>query len=248
MRCRLNVIFLVLAWSPIVTDLVAVPKSKGNSEDIRITVELNNGTRFVGTAIGLDHLPIRVDFGNIQIPPSVIQQITSSKDNQATVIRFKNGDQLTGHLILKQLKLKTRYGIATLPTDRIKVVAFSWQGSPANVALAGKWFAEVPGTYRGVIGAGNDPITITFTQSAGKLVATYTITDPQFSTKPYKGTLADLKEVAGKERTLKFRYRDAMNNGYYVITFSKDLKQLTGTYEIDGDGQSSTNTVTATKL
>ena len=63
----------------------------------------------------------------------------------------------------------------------------------------------------------------------------------------YKGTLKGFKEVKGKERTVYCKYSDAMNDGDYTISFSKDYKQLDGHYNVDQEGESDANTVSAKK-
>ena len=118
---------------------------------------------------------------------------------------------------------------------------------PAARAAAKKWHSSVAGTYKGVVGGNSDAIIITFAHKDGALTATYTIDDPQFDPKPYSGKLMSFNETPGKELTLTCRYEDAMNAGSYEISFSKDLKHLTGTYLIDNEGESDANKVTASK-
>lgn len=124
--------------------------------------------------------------------------------------------------------------------------------APAPVVVAPKpaevkWHEGITGTYKGVVGGNGDALVLTFTRVAGELTATYTIDDPAFNPKPYNGKLMKFAETKGKELTLTCRYEDDMNAGGYELTFSKDLKQITGTYAIDGEGESDGNNMTATK-
>ncbi len=120
----------------------------------------------------------------------------------------------------------------------------SMDGKPSADA---KWYDGVAGaTYKGVVGGNSDPIIFKFAKDGDALVATYTIDDKAFAQQPYKGKLLKAAET-DKPLTLKARYEDDMNNGSYQITFSKDLKTLTGVYVIDGEGESPANTVSATR-
>jgi hypothetical protein len=109
------------------------------------------------------------------------------------------------------------------------------------------WYAGASGTYEGTVGGNADPITITIAIVDDVIAGHYRIDDPAFSSKAYQGTLQDFKEVEGKTRTFSCRYSDEMNDGSYTLTFSEDLKTISGTYEIDGEGYSDSNTVHAKK-
>ena len=125
------------------------------------------------------------------------------------------------------------------------VSSSSTMATPVAAAPVMNWSDGVAGFYSGKVGGNGDPITIILTNFNGTLGGTYMIDDPAFSAKPYKGTLTDFKAVAGKPMTLSCRYTDEMNSGTYELTFSPDLKSLSGTYEIENEGASDENTVSA---
>jgi RNA polymerase sigma factor (sigma-70 family) len=83
-----------------------------------VVVDLNDGSRVVGRSASLKELRLKASFGEVSIP---IEQVASLqfKDDQGTaVVRFHNGDQLTGTLDLKalgDLKVMTALGETTVP-------------------------------------------------------------------------------------------------------------------------------------
>jgi RNA polymerase sigma factor (sigma-70 family) len=91
---------------------------------MQVAVDLKDGSRVVGQAVGLKELLLRTSFGEVRIP---IEQVASLqlKDEQGTsVIRFHNGDQLTGLLDLKalgDLKVATALGETAVPLKLVSL-------------------------------------------------------------------------------------------------------------------------------
>ena len=85
---------------------------------IAVSVELNDGSRVVGTSDGPRELRLKTSFGAARIPVAQIASV-QFKDDQGTVtVRFHNGDQLSGTLDLKalgDLKVLTALGETTVP-------------------------------------------------------------------------------------------------------------------------------------
>lgn len=86
---------------------------------VQMTIELVEGSKILGTPIDLTALPMKVDFGEIEVALTLIQQLTFTKDRASIVVKFRNSDQVTGALLLKQVKIKTAFGQATIPIERI---------------------------------------------------------------------------------------------------------------------------------
>jgi hypothetical protein len=84
-----------------------------------MTLELTDGSRIVGAAIELASLPLRADFGRVQIPLALIAHGQFASDRASLQVRFRNNDVLTGQLELETFKLRTPYGEATVPAKRV---------------------------------------------------------------------------------------------------------------------------------
>ncbi len=90
---------------------------------VQLTVDLLDGSKIIGPPIELTAIPMKVDFGEVSIGLPLLQQITFTKDRASIVAKFRNGDQLTGALLLKQVKVKTAFGPATILVERIAKVS-----------------------------------------------------------------------------------------------------------------------------
>lgn len=97
----------------------ASPSTPSPVPNVQMTIELIEGSKILGSPIELTALPMKVDFGEIEVALTLIQQLTFTKDRASVVVKFRNGDQVTGALQLKQIKIKTAFGQATIPIERI---------------------------------------------------------------------------------------------------------------------------------
>lgn len=95
------------------------PAPAPTSDNVQLTVELVDGSRIIGPPISISTLPLKAEFGEVKLPLTLIQQCSFTKDRASLVVKFRNGDQLTGALLLKQIKVKTAFGQATIPIERI---------------------------------------------------------------------------------------------------------------------------------
>jgi RNA polymerase sigma factor (sigma-70 family) len=83
-----------------------------------VSVELNDGSRVVGTAAAPRELPLKTSFGEVRIPVAQVGSVQFKDDRGTVAVRFHNGDQLTGTLDLKaigDLKVLTALGETTVP-------------------------------------------------------------------------------------------------------------------------------------
>lgn len=83
-----------------------------------VVVDLNDGSRVVGRSASLKELRLRASFGEVSIPIEHVTSLQLKDDQGAAVVRFHNGDQLTGNLDLKalgDLKVTTALGESTVP-------------------------------------------------------------------------------------------------------------------------------------
>lgn len=99
------------------------PTSPPQVQSVQMTIELIEGSKILGSPIELTALPMKVDFGEIEVALTLVQQLTFTKDRASVVVKFRNGDQVTGALQLKHIKIKTAFGQATIPIERIAKVS-----------------------------------------------------------------------------------------------------------------------------
>jgi RNA polymerase sigma factor (sigma-70 family) len=101
-----------------------VPDGQGKEDaekktaPFRLTVDLADGSRVVGQSSDLKELRLRASFGEVTIPIDQVQSLQLKDEQGTTLVRFHNGDQLTGILDLKavgDLKLTTALGETTVP-------------------------------------------------------------------------------------------------------------------------------------
>jgi hypothetical protein len=85
---------------------------------MQVAVDLKDGSRLVGQAGGLKELLLRTSFGDVRIPAEQVQSLQLKDEQGTAVVRFHNGDQLTGLLDVKalgDLKVTTALGETTVP-------------------------------------------------------------------------------------------------------------------------------------
>ena len=89
-----------------------------------VSVERNND--LTGSIVDLASLKVDTEFGEVSIPMAKVDGIkmhADAKDN--SIIAFKNGDLVTGRIVLEVVKLKTEWGTAHINTSKIQTVMYS---------------------------------------------------------------------------------------------------------------------------
>jgi hypothetical protein len=128
---------------------MAVPRP---APDGRFHAYLNDGSHLIGKLDIGEKLTLESALGRVEVPPAEIVAIDFSQDK--AIVRFRNGDQLTGALPLMNLKLTTLWGQAEIELRHLQTIisheqfvqsSMSPDGSPATWAPAG---TMMPG-YRG---------------------------------------------------------------------------------------------------
>lgn len=97
----------------------SAPEASAPDAAVTLTVELLDGSRIIGPPVDLKSLPLKVDFGDVDIPLSLIDHAAYTKDRAAIVVKFANGDQLTGVAQLDRLLIRTAFGQASVPLSRV---------------------------------------------------------------------------------------------------------------------------------
>lgn len=91
-----------------------------------VFVSLDQNNELSGKILELEALKVETAFGSVSIPMTKVDGIkmhADAKDN--AVIAFKNGDLVTGKVILEVVKLKTEWGTAHIKTDKVETITNS---------------------------------------------------------------------------------------------------------------------------
>lgn len=110
------VFVLSLAWLP--SRAAGAPAAE--SAAFRFTAELTDGTKVTGDLPDLDALPLRVDFGEVEIPLRLIHSVQIGRGDSPVKVRFLNGDLLSGRLGFETLVLSTKYGRLSIAVQQIE--------------------------------------------------------------------------------------------------------------------------------
>ena len=86
-------------------------------------VNLSQDRELSGSLVEMADMKVTTSFGEVAIPFSKIDGIKLHADaSDSSVIAFKNGDLITGKVVLDQVKLKTDWGAAHVNTTQIESV------------------------------------------------------------------------------------------------------------------------------
>lgn len=107
---------LFMASNAVAQDDVAEPSAPGTV----LYVNLSQNRELTGTLVEMQDMKVTTSFGDVSIPFEKIDGIKLHADaNDSSVIAFKNGDLITGKVVLDQVKLKTDWGAAHVNTTQI---------------------------------------------------------------------------------------------------------------------------------
>lgn len=118
----------------LIVALIAIPMlmASANAQELtapvsgKVFVSLDRNNDLSGVVLELEALKVETAFGAVSIPMSKIDGIkmhADAKDN--AVIAFKNGDLVTGKVILDIVKLKTEWGTAHINTEKVETITNS---------------------------------------------------------------------------------------------------------------------------
>ena len=95
----------------------------GPSGETILYVNLSQDRELSGTLVEMADMKVTTSFGEVSIPFAKIDGIKLHADAEdSSVIAFKNGDLITGKVVLDQVKLKTDWGAAHVNTAQIESV------------------------------------------------------------------------------------------------------------------------------
>jgi hypothetical protein len=113
--------------------LIALPVMAETNVCLRVTLDLSDGSRVVGTP-GITTLAVRAAFGNVNVPLANVGRVELGKEQTALTLR--NGDRVTGTLDLPVLELATVFGKVTVPVGHIREFRVAtMRGGPAPRGL-----------------------------------------------------------------------------------------------------------------
>ena len=88
-----------------------------------VFVKLNRSRELTGVILELADIKVETVFGEISIPVDRIDGIKMRIDaKDSAVFAIKNGDLVTGKIVLDQIQLKTSWGTANINTDSIEQI------------------------------------------------------------------------------------------------------------------------------
>jgi len=120
-------VLLFLSW------LLALPALADTNVSLRLTLDLTDGSRVVGTP-AITALAVRAAFGGVNVPLANVGRVELGKE-QAT-LTLRNGDRVTGGLDLPALELATVFGKVTVPVVQIREFRVAaTRGGPAPRGL-----------------------------------------------------------------------------------------------------------------
>ena len=78
---------------------------------------LNDGNRYIWTPAADQKLPLKTAFAKVEVPLALVAAVTFSDEQGAVKVAFRNGDIVSGKLLLKELEIRTAYGDLTVPVS-----------------------------------------------------------------------------------------------------------------------------------
>ena len=121
----LSTLTVALLAIPMIVSSVAAQELGPPAGD-KVFVAVSRNSELSGSILELDELKVETAFGTVSIPLSKIDGIkmhADAKDN--AVIAFKNGDLVTGKVVLEVVKLKTEWGTAHIKTEKVETITNS---------------------------------------------------------------------------------------------------------------------------
>ena len=109
--------------------------------DGKIYVKVTRSRELSGTAIDLESIQFKAEFGEVTIPMAKIAGIKLNGNAEGdAVVALKNGDLVTGGISLDTVSLKTAWGKAHIKLDQIETIL----ADPAS-----RFFAETNSGKKG---------------------------------------------------------------------------------------------------
>jgi len=92
---------------------VIPPKSDQPATGSHVVINLVDGSRILGQP-QFDKLPIKTGLGDISVPLEKIASIQWKKGDTNAEVKLKNGDKISGQVLVASVKMSTCIGVLTL--------------------------------------------------------------------------------------------------------------------------------------
>jgi len=120
MRTLIKTLAIAALITPFMMASVATAQDDIAGPGTVLYVNLSQDRELSGTLVEMEDMKVTTSFGEVAIPFEKIDGIKLHADaNDSSVIAFKNGDLITGKVVLDQVKLKTDWGNAHVNTNQI---------------------------------------------------------------------------------------------------------------------------------
>jgi hypothetical protein len=128
----------------------AASSSPAETPDLRVAVELTDGSRVIG-APDVDRLELLTDYADLDLKLTLIRAIEYDADHRLARVTMQKGDELRGRLIASSLDLKTVFGAVAIPLAKVRRLSLTEAGvSGAGFGLQfdGRNYVFVPNDRR----------------------------------------------------------------------------------------------------
>lgn len=121
------VVVLIIAGFFSAVSVYGQDDQQGLQKQLLITVEINDGSRVVG-APSTSLITTQTSFAKLDIPWEELQFIDFRDDKETAILKFRNGDRITGTLFLKLVELKTIFGEVSIGIRQVKKISVKYAG------------------------------------------------------------------------------------------------------------------------
>jgi hypothetical protein len=113
--------------------LFALPVMAESNSDVRVTLNLTDGSRVIGIA-ELPALAVRSEtLGRIEIPLEKVRGVKFDANHESATVTLSNGDRVQGAIGVETLALRTLVGRVTIPLNVVRDLAVT--AAPTDAGL-----------------------------------------------------------------------------------------------------------------
>ena len=110
-------------------DEPSVDKSKADAASDTVIVNITRGRQIEGELVNFGDVKVKTSFGESSIPIQEIEGIKFHADEKdACIFAFKNGDLITGQLVVDKITVKTDWGDANINFASVETILINKRG------------------------------------------------------------------------------------------------------------------------
>jgi hypothetical protein len=123
----------LLAFAALVcVPAAAAPANAGKSTSFRLTVEMRDGSRVIGSSVD-DNLQFHSDvLGDLRLPMQKVRALESQSKANLVKLTTTSGDSLIATFDMDAINLEAAYGKVALPVGMIRSLRVSALGQPGR--------------------------------------------------------------------------------------------------------------------